>query len=75
MAHSRIMRTRRRETLVAGGAALGSWIVGPRAPSAAGCMLTSRQIDDPYNVAGVDNRKDLREDKPGVDMELRFKRR
>ena len=70
---SRIIKPKRREVLVAGGAALGSFVVGPAFSRAAECILTSTQIDGPYHITGVENRRDVRSGKPGVDLVLRLK--
>ena len=69
----RIARPTRREALIAGGTAVGSLLAGPEFSRAAECILTSRQIDGPYHIAGADDRSDVRSGKPGVDLALRIK--
>jgi len=71
--HARIIRHNRREAIFAGGAALGSIVVGPDFARAAECILTSRQIDGPYHIPGAEDRRDVRSGKPGTDLLLRFK--
>lgn len=63
----------RRETLIAGSAAIGSLIAGPGFSLAAECLLTSRQIDGPYHIEDVEDRRDVRSGRPGVDLVLRIK--
>ena len=69
----RIVKPTRREALIAGGAAFGSFVAGPDFSRAAECILTSRQIDGPYHIKGAEDRRDLRSGKPGVDLALRIK--
>lgn len=66
-----VMQDRRRWLKRAASAA-GALAVGGNFARAADCVLTSRQVEGPYYIAGTDTQADVRAGKPGVDLTLRF---
>ncbi len=71
--HPNLTDLTRREALTAGGSALGILAAHTSFARAAECVLTSRQIDGPYHIPDVAERRDVRSGKQGVDLLLRLR--
>ncbi len=71
--HPNLTDLTRREALTARGATLGNLAAYTNFARDAECVLTSRQIDGPYHIPDMAERRDVRSGRQGVDLLLRLK--